>query len=371
MRFSLRLVSLLLVAFPAIAAAAPLPGSQHNPPLVLDEAAVHLDVYGLGQGEGYGFRAYVEMTGFASGTDLARLEWVSKGKVVATAKCDLGINEGYAAGTCENRESKLKVTGPIEARLVYWDDHEEKEYLVRTFKVSVHHWKGTWDAWQIAPDDVLTTAWMYMAHDDENNGTYRYPLLYLWFTSNDYLKDPVLRCKVGEKKIPDIELGSQSGADLQDITADYNPKKGERVFYHWTKQKFLVNIYWGERSTLKYDMPKTVEADRVLSDNPGTWSCGLRSEGKTIRQINFTVDGKGMIQQDEIQTGKNPIPTVSPRVVLVDVRLTKDSAAYDKRINPAAMKKSMQFGLPWPDHPKVKEIHASYPPKSGLADPPK
>jgi hypothetical protein len=35
------------------------------------------------------------------------------------------------------------------------------------------------------------------------------------------------------------------------------------------------------------------------------------------------------------------------------------------------MKKSLAYGLPWPDHPKVKEIHASYPAKSGLADPPK
>ena len=146
--------------------------------------------------------------------------------------------------------------------------------------------------------------------------------------------------------------------------------KGERVFYHWARKKLLVNIYWGDRSTLKWDMPKNTEPDRVLSDNPGQWSCGLRTEGKTIRIINFTVDAKGMIQQDEIQSGKNPIPVVSNAVVLVDVRLTKDSSAYDKRINPAAMKKSMQFGLPWPDHPKVKEIQASYPPKSGLADPP-
>jgi len=366
----MRLVPLLLVAFPAIAAAAPLPASQHNPPVILDEASVHIDLYGRGQDEGYNFRAYVEMSGFTSKTDTAKLEWVSKGKVVATAKCSLGLDDGYAYGECTDRELKLKVKGPIEARLIYWDDQDEKEYLVRTFKFTVHHWKGTWDAWQIAPDDVLTTAWMYMGNAEANNATYRYPTLYLWFTSGANLADPVLRCKVGDKKIADIELGEQSGAEEVDIVADYNPKKGERVYYHWVKKKLLVNIYWGDRSTLKWDMPKDTPADRVLSDNPGKWECGLRTEGKTIRTITFTVDDKGMIQQDEIQSGKNPIPVVSPNVVLVDVRLTKDASVYDKRINPAAMKKSMQYGLPWPDHPKVKEIHASYPPKSGLADPP-
>jgi hypothetical protein len=172
-------------------------------------------------------------------------------------------------------------------------------------------------------------------------------------------------------KVAAVGDNLQGGADTEDVEADYNPKKGDRVFYHWVKKKFLVDVYWGKRDTLQYDMPKTTEADRVMSDNPGKWECGLRNDGKTIRQITFTVDAEGMILQDEIQSGKNPIAVVSPRVVLVDVRLTKDSSKFDKRINPAAMKKSMGFGLPWPDHPKVKEIHASYPAKSGLADPPK
>ena len=33
--------------------------------------------------------------------------------------------------------------------------------------------------------------------------------------------------------------------------------------------------------------PRTVEADRVLSDNPGKWECGLRSEGKTILVVGL------------------------------------------------------------------------------------
>jgi hypothetical protein len=133
--------------------------------------------------------------------------------------------------------------------------------------------------------------------------------------------------------------------------------------------KFLLNVLWGKRSTLKWEMPKNQPQDTVLSDNPGSWDCMLRHEGKAVRQILLTVDANGMIKQDEIQSGKGAIPTVSEREVLVDVRLTPDSQSYDKRIVPAAMKKSMGFGLPWPTHPKVKTIQASYPPKSGLPDP--
>jgi hypothetical protein len=60
---------------------------------------------------------------------------------------------------------------------------------------------------------------------------------------------------------------------------------------------------------------------------------------------------------------------VSNKIALIDLRLTKDSQSFDKRINPAAMKKSMGYGLPWPTHPKVKIIQASYPPKFGQPDP--
>lgn len=369
MKLSIRLVAFLGLAFPAVAAAAPLPGSQHKPPLVLDETSVFLDLYGQGE-EGYRFRSHVEVNGLTSATDTMKLEWTSKGKVVATAKCDISIDDGYASGSCDYDDKSIKATGPIEARLLYWDDQEEKEYLVRTFKVTVHHWKGTWDTWQIAPDDVLSSAWIYMGNDEETNSTYRQPALYMWFTKS-HMTNPVLRCKVGEKKLKDIVLSEQLGAETGGVTADYGPKKGDRMTYNWVKKKFLIEVYWGSRKTLRHSTPETAPADSVMSDNPGKWECGLRHEGKTIRTLSFTVDAEGLIQQDEIQSGKNPIPTVSEKVVLIDMRLTKDSATFDERINPAAMKKSMGYGLPWPDHPKVKEIHASYPPKSGLADPPK
>jgi hypothetical protein len=76
-----------------------------------------------------------------------------------------------------------------------------------------------------------------------------------------------------------------------------------------------------------------------------------------------------MIKNDEIQQGKHPIPSASNRTVFIENRLTKDSASFDKRIVPAAYKQTLQYGLPWPEHPKVKQIHDALPPKSGLPDP--
>jgi len=147
------------------------------------------------------------------------------------------------------------------------------------------------------------------------------------------------------------------------------PLNGERIQYKWQKMNLMADVLWGQRSTLQYDMPKTQPKDSVLSDNPGKWECNLRHEGKAIRQLIFNVGKDGMIVQDEMQSGPGAIPTVSKKVVLIDMRLTKDSASFDKRIAPEAMKKSMAFGLPWPNHPKVKTIQASFPAKSGQPDP--
>lgn len=359
--------SLALAAPPA----KPLPAAQHKLPVILDESRVQLVLIPQSS-DGYEFRAYVEMTGFTSNTDTARVEWKQGGKVLATAKCKLDRNGAYAYGTCLYDGKPLKAKGDIEANLIYWDDQEEKDYLVRTFKVTAYDFKGQWETWQIVPDDLLASAWINMGYDDRNDGTYRRPALYLWFSTGDNLNDGVLRCTVdGTKKLADIPLSPQGGSDTGEIEGDHQPLKGERLTYRWQKAKFLVEILWGKRSTLKWDMAKTQPKDGVLSDNPGKWDCKLRHDGKNIRQLLFTVDKDGMVVQDEIQSGKDAIPVVSDRVALIDVRLTPDSQTYDKRIVPAALKKSRGFGLPWPNHPKVKVIQASYPPKSGMPDPTK
>lgn len=345
------------------------PGSQHSPPVILDEASA-LFTLRTRSDEGYDFRVYVELTGLGSKTDSAHIDLKQNGKLLATAKCAIDRDGSYGIGSCEYGGTPLKVKGDLEAELIYWDDQTEKEYLVRTFKVTAYHFKGQWETWQVFPDDVLAAGYAYQGHEFQSDGTYRRVDFYIWFSTGDYLNDATLRCTVnGSKKLADITISPQGGSATGTIEADVQPTNGERVTYRWQKMDLMADVLWGKRSTLQYEMPKTQPKDSVLSDNPGKWDCNLRHEGKAIRELLFTVDNNGMIVQDEMQSGKNPIPTVSSRVALIDLRLTKDSASFDKRISPAAMKKSVGFGLPWPNHPKVQVIQASFPAKSGQPDP--
>lgn len=346
----------------------PLAGSTHNPPVFVDEPTLWLTLLNRSDA-GYAIKAHVEVSGATSRTDLLRIDWRQKGKVVASAKCKLDIDtaEKYASGDCDYDPSgnkPLVAKGPVDAELIYWDDQQEKEYLVRTLKVNVGVWKerGKQLMYQIVPDDVLAAAWIHHGGKEAvNSGVYRRPVLYLWFASDKPMPNAAMRCTAAGKKLEDFELSPGSGGG--EVEADHIPEKGERLTYEWEQQRLTMDIFWGPKSELK----DWAQKGQVLADNPGKWECGLRVEGKTLRQISFTVDKDGMIQQDEIQSGKGAIPTV-PGVVLVDLRIPKD-AGWDVRIRPDAMKKSMGYGLPWPSHAKVKTIHASYPGKSGYPDP--
>ena len=360
-----RLVTALLILVPSLALAAPnkpLAASEHTPPVILDETSVTVEVHAASDDKkGYNLRAFVAILGFASNTDRARIELRKGGKIFATVPCDLRVDGSYAHGECEYKDKPLTPTGEIEGELIYTDDQTEKDYLVRTFRMTIVHLVGQYDAWSNAPDDVLAAGWMVLGHEDSGNDELRRPDLYLWSTGES-LPKPTLRCVVnGTKKIPDIELSESGGG--QQITIDHQPKNGPETRVTWRRLSLMLRVYWGKRDTVEN---RTIEPDMAFSDNPGKWECSMRNGGKTLRLLNFTVDADGMLVQSEMQSGKNPIPVFSNRVVLIDMRLGKDAASFEKRINPDAMKRSMGFGLPWPDHPRVKEIQASFPPKSGV-----
>lgn len=348
--------ALLLVPSLAFAKDKPLPGAQRQPPLFIDEAGSALRL--LSADEGYRIKAYVEVSGGSSGTDQLTIEWKQKGKLLATAECDerFDVPSKWVRAECTSGPNPITAKGAIDAELIYWDDQAEKEYLVRTFKVNVKTWKEASGStlWQIVPDDLLGAAWVV-------HGGYQYPLIRFWASVDNGEGVGALRCAVDGKKLEDVKAVLSPVTRNDPIEADHIPAKGDRQRYRWIHLELRPELRYGEKNL------NTSAVLVFLIENPGKWDCQLRLDRRAVRQFLFTVDDKGFIVQNEIQSGKNPIPTL-PGVVLIDVRIPGDTG-YDTRLRPDAMKKSMGFGLPWPDHPNVKLIHAAFPPASGLPDP--
>lgn len=116
----------------AHAGTAPLLGTAHNPPLFVDESTTSVSLGGQGE-KGYWFDQTAWITGYKKG-DRIRLDWTQKGEVVGRAKCEYDARSDNSGSLfhCKYRGTPIKAVGLVEALLIYEDDADDKEYLVRT-----------------------------------------------------------------------------------------------------------------------------------------------------------------------------------------------------------------------------------------------
>src|SRR5262249_45735687 len=228
---------------------------------------------------------------------------------------------------------------------------------------TVKNWKGIgkFQNWGILPDDLLSVAFVRHWYDDTSFHT---PLIEFWSTSPKLAGDAVLRCTVDGKKIPDIEapIGAAMTNQQREIHVGVTTPKETRA-YHYEHYNVEPKIKFGSKNDHGLYDPTRLA---WLEDQPGLYDCILRKEGHAVRQFTFTVNAKGFVEPSEMQKGAHPLPTLN-NVVLIDMKIPADNG-YELRLRPDAMKKSIGFGVPWPDGAKAKDIQAAFPPASGLAD---
>lgn len=359
------IIAILLAAATARAGGPLVPGTDHNPPRFIDEtrAVVRLrNMHKAKDKNGYGYHVQTWVTGYGSKADTVRLDWKSGGKTVATTKCESRFASNapdHAEVECQYDGDKgLRALGPIDAQLIMTDDQDSKDYLLRDFKVTVAQWTSFGDeVWQIVPDDLLATG--YVEHIQSGNMTDHKIGFAFWTASAATGGSWELRCTVGDAKVPDVKADRE--INVGEIVAE-QVKKGvsDHVVYTWASMVMVANLFWGAK-----DDDRRHTGGEWLIDHPGDWTCGLRQDAKTVREFRFHVGDDGMVASDAMAAGA---PPMWDRVALIDLRIPKDST-YDKRVRPDVMRKSRGFGLPWPAHPNVKTIQASFPAASGLPDP--
>jgi hypothetical protein len=343
----------------------PLPGDRHQPAVFLDVPALWVHVVSRGD-EGYEGRAFLRIGGATSKGDRMRIEWRSAGKVLAVGPCNTSWerDEQTLAGACA-LDKNVRATGPIEVAVVYTDDQQDQDYLVATLKTEVRAWKGIGktQSWGIVPDDLLAVA--FVRHWDGASAT-RAPLIQFWSTSSSLHGKAALRCSVGGKKLPDLEAHldtANHGTDQATIESSFTTATMSRTY---TFQHYELDPGFRYGPKTKKDEALSPDRARFAVDTPGAWECVLRKDGKQVRQFLFTVDDKGMIQDSEMQRGGRALKTL-PGVALIDMKIPADNGV-EQRIRPEALRRSIGFGLPWPDHPRAREIQATFPPASGLPD---
>ncbi len=346
------------MAFAGTAAAArPLPADQHTPAVTADLPTMRVAI-GSRDTRGYTVSAELTVMGATSKTDRIRFDWKARGKVIGSGACESSYrpNTKVLLGSCE-METPVKAIGPVEVDVIYTDDQEDKDYLVTTLKLVVKHWKGIGktEYWGYTPDDLLAVGVVF--HDNDHHTQFEF-----WATSWGGEPNQTFRCTVDGKKLPDFDAHIDRARNgTTQIESEYmNDKKQQKFMY--THYAVRPSFSWGVKAD--FDQGTTnFEKLKLLSDHPGAWACVLRVGGKPTREFMFTVNEKGWIGQSEMQSGKHPVPLL-PGTSLIDMKISKGSP-MDNRIRPDALKKSIGFGLPWPDSPKAKELQASFPPAVG------
>jgi hypothetical protein len=368
-KLTLGALAVVLATGTAHAGPTPIPGTQHAPPRFVDEPSLGISLSRKEDGkiDGYVFNLSTRIAGATSKADRARLDWKQGGKLVATTKCALeirGNDTGFV--TCAYKDKPLTTKGAIEADLLYIDDADDTEYLLRTFKITVAKYPNAGIAvWQLVPDDLLGAAWVRHRYPQElndlNDGR---PHFYFWLANDSYLGDKLaMRCTVNGTKLPDIKFTAEP-SDALAVEASTYTKTGDGIMYRWKQVDGCADVNFGLRSD--YGPAANDYKGAFLGDHPGAWVCLVRHEGNGIRELAFTVNEKGFITSD-LQTAKDA-PMTFGNVSAVELRFPK-GAKIDGRIRPDAMKKSRGFGLPWPDAPGDKTSQATFPAASGWPDP--
>jgi hypothetical protein len=346
-----------------------LDGSAHSPPVFVDESTTEIRV--MRDMAGYDFYSFALVAGANNEkSDRYTLEWTQGGKVLATGKCDWGHDRGDSAGdivpvSCEGRDKPMMAKGAIEAKLVYHDDEDGNEYLVRTYKLNVAKFASFGDpVWQIVPDDQLAQVWVTQSGGDPMDIYGQRIFFRFWMagTFDGSTPDMTARCTVDGNKLPDIKGTAEGAPGRFEVKAETQTRDGKQTVYQWTHVSFETVMYHGkkDRKDISDDAKKNVG---ITGEHPGKWDCMLRHEGKVLREVLFTVDENGAVHSD-LEDPK--FPTLAG-VVPVETRFPKDH--WDTRVRPDAMKKSRGYGLAWPASASVKSAQATYGGATGLPDP--
>jgi hypothetical protein len=360
---SARFLVPLILASATKAFSAPPPGTSHDPPRYVDEADLYFTLWN-GDG-GYKFRVHARVFGVGDNADAVRIDYTQGGKTVAQQRCKLA-REGTDQGVmrCDYEGKLLTTTGNIVANLIYVDDQDGKEYLLRTLKgkVATYYWQKK-KSYQLVPDDLLGSAiaWHRTTADELHRGEHELKF-YFWAARGFGGTEAKLRCSVDGKRQPDVEVFLSAGSENIEMEDD---STGKDVRYKWSPMTLEIrHLYFGTKEEAEAARHHPfADGERALADLPGAWDCDLRLDGAVIRQFKFAVSDKGRILSQWQPTQGMLMPSEAY------LHITLPKTPWDDRVRPDAIRAGFAYGMAWPSDAAIKSQLKLLPGASGFPEP--
>lgn len=336
------------------------------------EASLQVRLFNPDPEGGYTVRVDGEFYGLANPHDRVRVTVRQGARSLATQLCTIDDRNGtYARIACATDDQpRMTATGVLTIELAYEDDVAETTTVVRTVSANVRgypywvrddgsrHVMGT--MYQLDGGSLVGSAFAYMSNRDDTPRVQ----LYTAFAGTYQGFDSTLRCRVGEERIPDVEVSTLAFGEIE--VDEWQSPEAERRHVAWYRARLEMNgLWWGRAvpgASAGWSGPPV-----FLGDHPGLWSCDMRSDGVVLRTFRFQVDAEGLIVAHPVEAGAG-MPRLVERLHVVDVRFPA-SNPRDAFFEPATIRAGYQYGIPWPSSDAVTEMLAALPAANGSSAP--
>jgi len=322
--------------------------------------------------------------GDAARGDAVKIRWKKGRRTLAEIRCPLQSRHGdwrtELSQRCWTQSGvELDAHGEMAVDVIFVDDSEDEETLVRTLKVPVgRYW--AWDRrvgsrnvhsprYQVRGDDLLGLSYVWL-RDPSNTETHGQVYFYFWATlpndDNNY-RDPSWRCSLNGERVPELDVGRDAVESISAIRVDDDRMQGrnrQTTHYAWRLMWVKPEMIWGERNPR---VSSTASTDRYnISEHPGDYVCQLRNGGEMVRQLSFTVTNEGTIAPHPAQTEGNL--SLRPGAYFVEATFPRRNPV-ETSFDRDAVRSSVAFGREWPNHPEVRRWLQSLPRSFGDSEP--
>ncbi|MBX7195571.1 MAG: hypothetical protein K1X94_26175, partial [Sandaracinaceae bacterium] len=328
----------------------------------VDDSSIAVSLWtttGSGSTPGYRFRVQLRVYGEGlSSHDAVRIEYKQGGNVLATLRCPVSMDSALRGAVlldqdqCRWEEGVLTATGDVEMTLTYQDDNTDSMIPLRSLAMRVGRfwsWSGMEGGrpthsvqYQIMADDMLTAGTVEL-RAPSGVDTYGRVWLHFWAAVRDenWMRDPALRGAVDGQRLPDLTGNIQSSnASLSAEDRQFvDGSQEQTTHYFWTRFWVAAMLWHGQRDS--GTDPNAV----FVNEHPGQWSCQIRSEGATVRELRFVVGADGQIVRHAEQTDPAGI-WLPPNVFLADVRFPSPNT-FDFSFQPTVLRQRGFWGHAW------------------------
>ncbi len=278
---------------------------------------------------------------------------------------------------CGDRKIFIKNPGKYDVKVSAVNGDNDKETLLRNYKIEVRELKKTRPGnvpdvsdYYVDRNAESAAAFLFLRpglEDDnasagyidfsQNSANVGYVDIHFSMSGDRYqpeFKSPYVRCFVNGER---VAFGNKGAVIMKTARSEMAVEK-----FDSKPGKYISFKHYSANLPIELNNP----GNRAFPDmdaNPGQWECQLRNNVETIRTFRWTVGSNGLPLKHPEQTGGNI--NLFHNAYLIDMEIPEGGSSLDVRLAPMP-EDGLFYGIPWKSA-EGKKMAAEVPTKGKLS----